>query len=116
MRYFSGILFILIASLPYASILWQTKDVSPRPAAGVALETLSIISPHRREMRLEYNRGFHEWMLKKHGRNVDVQWLDTGGTSKVLKELESRFATSPDSPGVDILFGGGIAPSESGLA
>ncbi len=49
-------------------------------------------------------------MLKKYGRNVHIRWLDAGGTSKILKDLESRYATSPDSPGVDILFGGGIAP------
>lgn len=111
MRYFSGILFILIAALPYISIFWQEeKETSLQPVSTQAREVLSIISPHRREARIEYTRGFREWMLKNHGRNVDIRWLDAGGTSKILKDLESRYATSPDSPGVDILFGGGIAP------
>jgi len=49
-------------------------------------------------------------MAKRHGRNVEIQWVDVGGTSKILKDLESRFDSSPDAPGVDLLFGGGVAP------
>jgi len=110
MRYFAGILFVIIAALPYASILWHGKGVAPAIPSRDANEIISIISPHRREARMEYSRGFREWMLKNHGRNVDIRWLDAGGTSKILKDLESRYASSPDSPGADIMFGGGIAP------
>lgn len=110
MRYISGILFVIIACLPYASIIWHGKEASKTSTAGEAKETISIISPHRREIRLEYSRGFREWMQKRYSRNVDIRWLDAGGTSKILKELESRYATSPDAPGIDLLFGGGIAP------
>jgi ABC-type Fe3+ transport system substrate-binding protein len=49
-------------------------------------------------------------MRTRHRRNVEIKWLDVGGASKVLKELESRFASSPDAPGVDLMFGGGVAP------
>lgn len=108
MRYFSAILFFLIASLPYISMLGTNKDTA-ESVHGIS-ETISILSPHRREVRLEYSRGFRKWMNTNYRRNVNIQWLDVGGTSKILKDLESRFATSPDSPGVDILFGGGVAP------
>ena len=54
--------------------------------------------------------GFREWMKKTHHREVSIRWLDVGGTSKVLKDLESRFEANPDAPGVDILFGGGVDP------
>ncbi|MDD4871263.1 MAG: extracellular solute-binding protein [Kiritimatiellae bacterium] len=110
MRYYSGLLFILIACLPYVSILWHSKQNIQTSEYNKDKEIISIISPHRREVRSEYSRGFHEWILKKYGRNVEIRWLDTGGTSKILKEIESRYATSPDSPGVDLMFGGGIAP------
>ena len=54
-------------------------------------------------MRLEYSRGFREWMKREHNRNVEIRWLDVVGTSKILKDLESRFATSPDAPVVQAL-------------
>lgn len=107
-RYITGFLFLVIAGLPYLAMLWTGKTVveSPPPDA----EMLSIMSPHRREVRQEYSRGFDEWMKVKQGRRARIQWLDAGGTSKILKDLESRFATSPDASGVDLMFGGGVAP------
>ena len=112
MRRTALILFLVIASLPFVLILLQRRPpgtTDPAHPAGVT-ETLVIISPHRREVRQEYSRGFARWMRSRQSRNVDIQWLDVGGTSKILKELESRFAAAPDHPGVDLLFGGGVAP------
>jgi ABC-type Fe3+ transport system substrate-binding protein len=108
MRYVAATLFVLIAALPYIAILRTARD-RKEPVNGQA-EILSIISPHRREEKLEYARGFKEWVERRYGRNVEIQWLDVGGTSKILKDLESRFETSPGAPGVDLLFGGGVAP------
>lgn len=111
MRRFAILLFILIASLPFL-LMWGRRQ-APASATRVPTsetETLVVISPHRREVRQEYSRGFTEWMRQREGRRVDIQWLDVGGTSKILKELESRFGTNPDHPGVDLLFGGGVAP------
>jgi len=107
-RFLSGALFIAIAALPYLGMLWSGRPAEP--VAGAGAEILTIMSPHRREVRLEYSRGFGGWMRAKHGRNVEIQWLDAGGTAKMLKDLESRYTTSPDKPGVDLLFGGGISP------
>ncbi|MEI6167791.1 MAG: extracellular solute-binding protein [bacterium] len=107
MRRFAIILFVLIAALPF---LFMTGRRSSSQPVAVAGETLTIISPHRREVRLEYSRGFTEWMRTRYQRDVAIQWLDVGGASKIMKELESRFAASPDQPGVDLLFGGGVAP------
>jgi ABC-type Fe3+ transport system substrate-binding protein len=107
MRRFAIITFVLIASLPFLLMLWH-RDAAP--PARIANETLTIISPHRREVRLEYSRGFAEWMHTRYQREVAIQWLDIGGASKILKELESRFTSAPDSPGIDLMFGGGVAP------
>jgi iron(III) transport system substrate-binding protein len=109
MRYAAGAAFILIAALPFIVRLGShAPAVAER--AGTTAETLTILSPHRREVRQEYGRGFAAWMQTRHDRHVEIRWLDVGGTAKILKELESRFATSPDNPGVDLLFGGGVAP------
>lgn len=111
MRIVAGAVFLFIAALPFAVRFGAgARDSASRTAAADGGETLSILSPHRREVRLEYSRGFSAWMAKRHGRHVAIRWLDVGGTSKILKELESRFTTSPGDPGVDLLFGGGVAP------
>ncbi|MEI8139300.1 MAG: extracellular solute-binding protein [bacterium] len=107
MRRFAIILFFLIAAIPF--LLMPGRHGAQLPK-GNANESLTIISPHRREVRLEYSRGFAEWMNTRYHRNVAIQWLDVGGASKVMKELESRYASSPGNPGVDLMFGGGIAP------
>ena len=108
MRTLSGICFLLIAALPYIAML-GTREETERPGTG-AEETLRIVSPHRREVKQEYSRGFADWMQARHNRRVKIEWLDVGGTSKIMKDLESRFTTSPDTPGIDLLFGGGVAP------
>lgn len=107
MRRIAIILFVLIAVLPFLFMFGRHRPARPKQEAR---ESLTIISPHRREVRLEYSRGFAEWMQTQHHRNVTIQWLDVGGASKVMKEIESRYAASPDNPGVDLMFGGGIAP------
>lgn len=108
MRWITGLLFAAIALLPYMAMLAGYHE--NMPAQPRADESLAIISPHRREVRLEYTRGFGEWMRRRHGRNVGITWLDVGGTSKIVKDLESRFTQTPDNPGADLLFGGGVAP------
>lgn len=110
MRWWTGIIFILVAALPYAAMLGSgSSRARETPAAG-PVETLAVVSPHRREVRLEYGRAFAEYQRRTRRREVAITWIDVGGTSKILKDLESRFATNPDRPGVDVLFGGGVAP------
>lgn len=110
MRAATGFVFVLIAALPYLAMLAGRGGDAPPAAPAGPVEVLSIVSPHRREMRLEYSRGFGDWMARTRGRQVEIRWIDVGGTSKILKDLESRAAASPDRLGVDILFGGGISP------
>jgi ABC-type Fe3+ transport system substrate-binding protein len=90
-------------------MLFPDAAPPPSPVSGTT-EVLSIISPHRREVRQEYGRGFRAWMAREHGRPVTVQWIDVGGTSKIMKDLESRFTATPESAGIDLMFGGGVDP------
>jgi ABC-type Fe3+ transport system substrate-binding protein len=110
MRYWTAALFLAIALVPYCAMLRGGGRGPAEPAPAAAVATLTILSPHRREVRLEYARGFADWMRTEHQRAVTVRWLDVGGTSKILKELESRFAANVNAPGADLLFGGGVAP------
>lgn len=108
-KYVLTSIFLLIAALPFLPFLEQAEEGSLEVPPGA--EVLLITSPHNREVKMEYSRAFTEWMKEKHGRNVGIRWLDVGGgTSKILKDLESRFKANQDAPGVDILFGGGVDP------
>ena len=109
MRRIVGILFVLVAALPYVAMLRRGGQPAAPSTAGPT-ETLTIISPHRREVKLEYSRGFAEYMRREHHRHVELRWIDVGGTSKILKDLESRYTARADDPGVDVFFGGGVAP------
>lgn len=108
MRLLGGCLFVLVAAAPYIGMLTTSR---PRPEpAPATLEVLSIASPHRREVRQEYTRAFNDRRLADGLPPVRLQWLDVGGTSKILKDLESRFVAHPEAPGVDLMFGGGVSP------
>lgn len=94
----------------------KLADSGPVPSdADATAKELVIISPHSAEIQAEYSRAFRAWMRSEHGQEVTIRWLDVGGTSKVLKDLETRFATNPDRPGVDLLFGGGVDPYLRGM-
>lgn len=112
-RTITAVFFVLILSLPYLGMLGGRAGDAPVEESGA--RTLNIVSPHRREVRMEYSRGFAAWMRDRHGYSANVRWLDVGGASKVLKDLESRFQSSPDNPGVDIMFGGGVTPYVTGI-
>jgi len=116
MRIWTGILFLCVALLPYVAMLRSGPDRTRAPVLAGPVETLAIISPHRREVRLEYSRAFTDYMRRTRKREVSITWIDVGGTSKILKDLESRFMTNPDRPGVDVLFGGGVAPYLTALS
>ncbi len=106
----TGIFFFIVAALPYVGMLGTRGDsasVAPVPSVS---SKLTILSPHRREVRLEYARAFRAWLTTHYTQDVEVVWLDVGGTSKMLKEIESRYSANPDSCGVDLMFGGGIDP------
>jgi len=107
-RFATGIAFILVALMPYVAMVFRGGGGADTEAESG--EPVLVLSPHRREVRLEYSRGFREWLLRVKGRDGRIVWLDAGGTSKILKDMESRFAVRPDNPGVDLLFGGGVAP------
>jgi len=105
MKHASAIVFLIVASLPFIALGWAEK---PQEKSG---EVLRITSPHRREVRQEYSRAFRQWLRTHHGREAHIEWLDVGGgTSKIMKDLETRFKKHPDHPGVDLLFGGGVDP------
>lgn len=89
-----------------------------RPAASVRTEDyaerdrLVVITPHVETLRYELERGFTRWMQEKHGRRVVIDWRVPGGTSDIIKVVNSEFAAAKEISadrgiGLDIMTGGG---------
>ena len=81
-----------------------------RPVAVHAADNLVIISPHWEGIRYEFGQGFERYYHAKTGREVEIEWMDVGGSSEVLRFIKSEFSNKPGGINVDIIFGGGSDP------
>ena len=63
------------------------------PNAGVAHETLVIITANNESIRYEFGRAFREHMARQ-GRDVDVDWRSPGGAAEIARTLASEYAAS----------------------
>lgn len=112
--------FVVILAVPFA--------LRPRrERARDDAQTLIVVTPHVQQIRAEYGAAFSRWHEKKFGTPVNVDWRQPGGTSEILKQLESAYqaaikngqyelrgdpakpevAMAPGTIGFDVLFGGG---------
>ena len=73
-------------------------------------DQLVLISPHWEGVRTEFGNAFKRHYREETGGDVDLKWLDAGGTSDILKFVRSEFKAKPDGIGVDVMFGGGVDP------
>jgi iron(III) transport system substrate-binding protein len=58
---------------------------------GLAQDELVIISPHNEAIRFEFTRAFAEYYREKTGRTVHIDWRLPGGTTEIIKYLNSEF-------------------------
>lgn len=75
--------------------------------AAPAQDNLVIISPHWEGIETEFSRSFREWYENKIGRQITLDWIDSGGTSSNFRFIESEFQRVPEGIGIDLFFGGG---------
>ncbi len=80
------------------------------PSIAFSQDEIAILSPHWEGIRREYEIGFKEWWRQKSHREVNVRWIDVGGTSDIVRYIKGGFKASPESIGVDLFFGGGVDP------
>lgn len=75
---------------------------------------LVILSPHREEIRQEVASGFQDWLQRRPGYEnvvVRIEWREIGGgTSQMLRYLDTLYRSTPEGVGIDLLFGGGTDP------
>ena len=67
----------------------------PKQAAqGKAEATLVIITSHNEAIRHEYGAGFRQWHKARTGKTVFIDWRVIGGTSEIMRFLESEYVAS----------------------
>lgn len=71
---------------------------------------LILLSPHQESITEEFTAVFQKWYKAKNGVDVELEWLDQGGTSNIVRFIRSEFQKNPDGINVDIFFGGGTDP------
>lgn len=90
-------------------LLLQAAFAALASTVAQAADKLVILSPHRKSIQDEFIPKFKEYYKEAFKTEVEVDWLDNGGTSDDVKFLRAKFAKNPDTAGVDIFWGGGTA-------
>lgn len=78
----------------------------PLPQELLAKDSLVLLSPHRKSVQDEFIPRFKEYYKQKFGTDVEVDWLDQGGTSNDVRFLKAKFAGNAKSAGIDVFWGG----------
>jgi iron(III) transport system substrate-binding protein len=66
----------------------------PEIDTGSAEDELVIISPHNEAIRFEFTRAFANYYRKSTGRSVHIDWRLPGGTTEIVRYLNSEFEAS----------------------
>jgi len=90
-------------------LLLAFLEIDSFPTTALA-DKLVLISPHWEGIRYEFERGFKASYQRETGRSVELDWLDVGGSSEVLRYIESEYKSKPRGIDIDIFFGGGYDP------
>jgi ABC-type Fe3+ transport system substrate-binding protein len=99
---------VLILSMLLTTIISTSGLIDTVQAQSDA--ELVIISPHWEGILKEYEAAFSAHYLETYGETVTVDWLDVGGTSDVIKYIDSAYGATPESIGIDLFWGGGVDP------
>ncbi len=95
-RYIILVLMVLVIGLPLA---FKPKGEQ----VANADVTLVVITPHNESIRYEFTRAFRDWYKKRTGKVVDIDWRIPGGTSEIVKVIDSEFYNSFNNHWVNVL-------------
>jgi iron(III) transport system substrate-binding protein len=83
-------ILVALAVLLLVPFLFRRPEIN----ASAAQDKLIIISPHNEAIRFEFNRAFSEYYRKLTGRTVYIDWRLPGGTTEIVRYLNSEFEAS----------------------
>ena len=76
-----------------------------------AADRLVLLSPHWKGIEDEFERAFKAHHLRETGRTVELEWLDVGGTSEVLRFYSiGNSTTNPGASGLMSFLAAGLNP------
>ena len=99
---------VLIVGIPFALRPARQADEQADPSAR-----LVILSPHNEQIRYEFGRAFNDHRLSQGKSPIEFDWRTPGGTSDLIRIIESSFVerakkgVADRGIGYDMLFGGG---------
>ncbi|MEA3205654.1 MAG: iron(III) transport system substrate-binding protein, partial [Verrucomicrobiota bacterium] len=62
----------------------------PETKTNQTEDELVIISPHNETIRFEFTRAFADYYRKASGRSVHIDWRLPGGTTEIVRYLNSE--------------------------
>lgn len=80
---------LLMVALPF---LFRPKSATLRWSEGDPV--LVVISPHNEAIRQEFGTAFSAWHLARYGVPVRVDWRSVGGTTEIMRYLQSEYIGS----------------------
>ena len=98
--YYTSLVRSMILVLCFAQVFFWGKS-------GHAADQLIIISPHPEGIETAFNVAFKPWYQRETGKEVNVEWIDRGGTVSDFRFIESEFQRVPEGIDIDLVFGGG---------
>jgi iron(III) transport system substrate-binding protein len=86
---------VLLAMLPMLLImalpLWMRKAAEE---IDLSADQLVIVSPHNEAIRFEFEQGFRRYYHERTGRKLSIDWRATGGTSEIVRYVNSAFTAN----------------------
>lgn len=83
------LLAIVVVVLPF--LFRPTQDASVWEDGD---PVLVVASPHNEAIRSEFGRAFSSWHYENFGVPVRIEWRSIGGTSEIVRYLDSEFIAS----------------------
>jgi iron(III) transport system substrate-binding protein len=81
-------ILLCLAAVIAAPLVLREK---PQVASSAGDDELVIVSPHNEQIRYEFSRAFGVFYRNKTGRSVHVDWRLPGGTTEIVRYLNSEF-------------------------
>ena len=86
---------LLLSFLPIVLIIaFPLAMRKPAEAIDTEADQLVIVSPHNESIRYEFEQAFRRFYHKKTGRKVSIDWRATGGTSDIVRYINSAFTSN----------------------
>lgn len=79
--------FLAILAVPF---LLRNKEAAQEHGQ----DTVVIVTPHNEAIKQEFAFGFRQWYKATTGRTVNVDYRNIGGTSEIVRYLDSAFLSA----------------------